>query len=99
MILFYNLFLFLYKNGIRLVAIWNPKARLWITGRMGVFKKLKKATLSANHKTVWMHCASLGEYEQGKPVVQKLQTEFPGINIVITFFSPSGYEIIKKKNE
>ena len=46
-----------------------------------------------------MHCASLGEYEQGKPVVQKLQTEFPGINIVITFFSPSGYEIIKKKKE
>ena len=46
-----------------------------------------------------MHCASLGEYEQGKPVVQKLQAKFPGINIVITFFSPSGYEIIKKKNE
>ena len=46
-----------------------------------------------------MHCASLGEYEQGKPVVQKLQADFPGINIIITFFSPSGYEIIKKKNE
>lgn len=46
-----------------------------------------------------MHCASLGEYEQGKPVVQKLQAENPEINIVITFFSPSGYEIIKKKKE
>ena len=46
-----------------------------------------------------MHCASLGEYEQGKPVLQKLREDFPGINIVITFFSPSGYEIIKKKNE
>ena len=46
-----------------------------------------------------MHCASLGEYEQGKPVVQKLQADYPGINIVITFFSPSGYEIIKKKKE
>ncbi len=99
MILFYNLFLFLYKNGIRFVGIWNSKARLWTSGRKDVFKKLKNARLSPDHKTVWMHFASLGEYEQGKPVVQKLQAESPGINIIITFFSPSGYEIIKKKNE
>ena len=81
------------------MAIWNPKARLWATGRIGVFKKVKNAQFSRENKTVWMHCASLGEYEQGKPVLQKLQADFPEINIVITFFSPSGYEIIKKKNE
>src|SRR5690606_9018529 len=72
---------------------------MWATGRIGVFKNIKNAQLIPENKTVWMHCASLGEYEQGKPVIQKLQADFPEINIVITFFSPSGYEIIKKKKE
>ena len=100
MILFYQLFLIVYKAGIYLVSFWNKKANLWISGRKNVFEKLQTdLESSTNKKIIWMHCASLGEFEQGRPVLQKLKEEFPEINIVITFFSPSGYEIVKKNKE
>jgi 3-deoxy-D-manno-octulosonic-acid transferase len=92
--------LLLYKAGIYLVSFWNKKAKLWVRGRKNVFKKLQSDLESSpNKKNIWMHCASLGEFEQGRPVLQKLKEEFPEINIVITFFSPSGYEIVKKNKE
>jgi 3-deoxy-D-manno-octulosonic-acid transferase len=100
LILFYQLFLIAYKTGIYLVSFWNKKAKLWVRGRKNVFKKLQSDLESSpNKKNIWMHCASLGEFEQGRPVLQKLKEEFPEINIVITFFSPSGYEIVKKNKE
>lgn len=99
MIILYQLFLFFYKAGIYLVAPWNKKAALWIKGRRNLFEQLKQSLPGSTQKTVWMHCASLGEFEQGRPVLQKIKEKFPEINIVITFFSPSGYEIVKKNEE
>ena len=100
MIIFYHLFLFFYKTGIHLVSFWNKKAKLWISGRENVFEKLQTALLSlSNNKIIWMHCASLGEFEQGRPVLQKIKEEFADAEIVITFFSPSGYEIVKNNKD
>ena len=100
MILFYHLFLIVYKAGIYFVSFWNKKAKLWITGRRSVFEKLQETLPNAkDKKTIWMHCASLGEFEQGRPVLQKIKEENPQAIIVITFFSPSGYEIVKDNKD
>ncbi|MDP4283697.1 MAG: glycosyltransferase N-terminal domain-containing protein [Bacteroidota bacterium] len=101
MILFYNLFLIVYKAGIYIVSSWNRKAKLWITGRRNVFQKLKQSLPASDHlhKTIWMHCASLGEFEQGRPVLRKIKEEDPGVIIILTFFSPSGYEIVKNNKD
>lgn len=87
---FYTIFLKVYPVVIRIAALWNDKAKLWIKGRKNfpVFN-------SPESETIWMHCASLGEFEQGRPLLEKIRKEFPRYTIVITFFSPSGYEIEK----
>ncbi|MEO6812803.1 MAG: glycosyltransferase N-terminal domain-containing protein [Ginsengibacter sp.] len=97
MIIFYHLFLIIYKAGIYLVSFWNPKAKLWIRGRKNIFAET--VLEASQQKTIWMHCASLGEFEQGRPVLQKIKEEYPDAIIIITFFSPSGYEIVKKNKE
>jgi 3-deoxy-D-manno-octulosonic-acid transferase len=98
--IFYHLFLIVYKAGINLVSFWNKKAKLWISGRKDVFKKLQTALQSPiNKKTIWMHCASLGEFEQGRPLLQKIKEDFSDTEIVITFFSPSGFEIVKNNKD
>lgn len=89
-IFFYNAFTSLLSTGIRIAALWNPKARLWIKGR----KKFPEIIPGA--PCVWMHSASLGEFEQGRPVIEYIRKAYPNYRIIITFFSPSGYEI--KKN-
>lgn len=100
MIILYQFFLIFYKAGIYFVSLWNKKAKLWITGRRNVFETLQQALQSrGTKKTIWMHCASLGEFEQGRPVLQKIKDENPGAIIVVTFFSPSGYEIVKTKKD
>jgi 3-deoxy-D-manno-octulosonic-acid transferase len=82
----------LYPAGIRFASLWNNKAKLWISGR----KKFPIINSTDNKKqTIWMHCASLGEFEQGRPLIENIRHEYPECNIVITFFSPSGYEIQK----
>jgi 3-deoxy-D-manno-octulosonic-acid transferase len=88
-ILFYNIFLWLYKAGVRIAALANAKASLWIAGRK------KNIAPTGFYKTVWMHCASLGEFEQGRPVIEAIKKKYPNYKIVLTFFSPSGYEIRK----
>ena len=100
MIIFYHLFLWIYKAGIHIVSLGNKKAKLWIKGRKRIFKKLKKAVSGfSDGKIIWMHCASLGEFEQGRPVLQKLKDTHSNIKIVISFFSPSGFEIVKNNKE
>ncbi|MEO5782128.1 MAG: glycosyltransferase N-terminal domain-containing protein [Ginsengibacter sp.] len=82
----------IYPLGIRFASIWNGKAMLWIKGR----KKFPAlGATDSTKETIWMHCASLGEFEQGRPLIEKIRSEYPGNRIVITFFSPSGYEIEK----
>jgi 3-deoxy-D-manno-octulosonic-acid transferase len=88
--LLYNFFIILYSLGIYLASIFNKKAKLWAKGR-AVFP-----TLNLKKKSIWMHCASLGEFEQGRPVLEALKNKYPDYPIVLSFFSPSGYEIKKK---
>ncbi|MBK9016077.1 MAG: 3-deoxy-D-manno-octulosonic acid transferase [Saprospiraceae bacterium] len=94
----YNLLTQAYFLGIRLAAFRNEKAKLWVKGRVGVFEKqaieipLKRRV---NQRLVWMHCASLGEFEQGRTIIEALKKQHPEVLVLLTFFSPSGYEIRK----
>ncbi|MDF1548225.1 MAG: glycosyltransferase N-terminal domain-containing protein [Bacteroidales bacterium] len=73
---------------------FNTKAKLWLAGRKGIFKNIR-AALKENEKRIWIHAASLGEFEQGRPVIEALKKGNAKLKIVLTFFSPSGYEIQK----
>jgi 3-deoxy-D-manno-octulosonic-acid transferase len=92
--LFYYLGILFYTGFIYLVSPFNRKAYLWIRGRRGWAEDLG-AKFSGAGKTVWVHCASLGEFEQARPVIEKIRETIPGYKILVTFFSPSGYEIRK----
>ena len=85
----YDFFIQLYGFSIRLAAALNPKAKAWIEGR----KRFPE--FAPEKKRIWFHCASLGEFEQGRPVLELLKNRFPHYEIVLSFFSPSGYEIRK----
>lgn len=74
--------------------MFNSKAKKWVEGRKGIFQKLE-AAIPAADKVIWMHCASLGEFEQGRPLIEVLKKDYPAYKILLTFFSPSGYEVRK----
>lgn len=93
-IILYNLFLWLYQAGVKIVSPWNRKAAAWVKGRKGIFRTISQAGIKGRQR-VWMHCASLGEFEQGRPVIESLRKLYPDITVIISFFSPSGYEIRK----
>ncbi len=82
------------RAGMPVAAWFNPKARKWVKGRSGIFEKLRVA-IPTGDKIIWVHCASLGEFEQGRPVMEKLRELYPGYKTLLTFFSPSGYEVQK----
>lgn len=90
----YNLFIHLYHLAIRISGLFNKKAKLWVRGRKDIFRRLKDE-ISPDQSVVWFHCASLGEFEQGRPVIEAFREYFPDKSILLTFFSPSGYEIRK----
>ena len=90
----YNFGLKLYAAIIRLVSFKNPKAHLWVEGRKNIFQRMAQ-TIDPQSRIVWIHVASLGEFEQGRPIIEKLRKEHPEYKILLTFFSPSGYEIRK----
>ncbi|MGM0407420.1 MAG: 3-deoxy-D-manno-octulosonic acid transferase [Bacteroidota bacterium] len=75
-------------------SLFNPKARLWIKGRKKLFKRIA-SQINPGEKTVWFHCASLGEFEQGRPLIEAFKKNYPEYKILLTFYSPSGYEIRK----
>lgn len=93
-LLAYNIAIRFYWLGIRLASLVNKKAALWINGRSNWHAQLAKLD-KANKKTAWFHCASLGEFEQARPLIEKLKQEKPDYRIVLSFFSPSGYEVRK----
>lgn len=97
MILLYQISIALYFVAIKIAALLNPKAKLWVDGRKNIFEELKKINFSEN--VYWFHCASLGELEQAKPIIKKLKEKDSSISILITIFSPSGYEFAKKYKE
>lgn len=74
--------------------MFNSKAKKWVFGRKEIFSRLEKA-IPADVKVIWVHCASLGEFEQGRPVIENLRSQNKGYKILLTFFSPSGYEVQK----
>jgi 3-deoxy-D-manno-octulosonic-acid transferase len=88
----YNLSIALYSLLIRIASLFNSKAKLWITGRRGLWDRLKEVSESKS-PVIWIHCSSLGEFEQGRPVIEKLKSTIPGIKILLSFFSPSGYTV------
>ncbi|NNV54405.1 3-deoxy-D-manno-octulosonic acid transferase [Limnovirga soli] len=96
---FYILFIRLYPVAAQLAALFNKKAALWVKGRKNIFNHIA-ATLKGNNKpTIWVHCASLGEFEQGRPVIEAIKQQYPAYTIVLTFFSPSGYEAEKNYHQ
>lgn len=94
MLFLYNLIILLASQVVKLLALFSPKMKLFVNGRKEVFPILQ-SKINANDKTIWFHAASLGEYEQGLPVIEKIKEKFPNHKIVVTFFSPSGYEVRK----
>lgn len=84
----------LYTLGIAIASLFNDKARLWVRGRRQQFQKLADCFDGSEHP-VWIHSASLGEYEQARPLIERIKKESPNTKVLVTFFSPSGYEIRK----
>ncbi len=95
MLFVYDFFLALYVLAIRVYGTLNKKAGKWIAGRMD-WKENYARSLNMNEKRIWFHCSSVGEYEQAKPVIEALKQQYPSFKIVVTFFSPSGFEACKK---
>lgn len=96
MLFLYQIFIGLYPIAAWILGFFNPKARQWHTGRKEILIDIEGALASNTKPVIWMHCASLGEFEQGRPVLEGLQKQYPNYLILLTFFSPSGYEVHKK---
>ena len=94
MLFLYNLVISIAGFFLKIVALFSPKIKLFIEGRKHVFSILEEK-IKPEDKTIWFHSASLGEYEQGLPVIEKIKEKYPLHKIIVTFFSPSGYEVRK----
>ena len=97
----YNITVQVASFSLNIIAIFNKKIKLFVEGRKGVFKTLEQQFFKKD-KIIWFHCASLGEFEQGRPIIEKIKSQIPNPKsvfynhkILVTFFSPSGYEIRK----
>jgi 3-deoxy-D-manno-octulosonic-acid transferase len=88
----YNIAVLVTGFLIKIAALFNKKIKLFVNGRKETFQKLK-SNISINDKIIWFHCASLGEFEQGRPIMEKIKSQFQDYKLVLTFFSPSGYEV------
>ena len=96
MLSFYNIIVVVAGFSLKYIAFFSPKIKLFVNGRKNIFKTLSEK-IKPSDKTIWFHAASLGEYEQGLPVIEKIKIKYPNHLIVLTFFSPSGFEV-KKNN-
>lgn len=92
-LILYNIFLALYTAGAHVMALWSKKAAQWVNGRKN--NPVPDSYGFKKEQTIWMHCASLGEFEQGRPLLEAIRAAYPGCKIVLSFFSPSGYEVRK----
>ncbi len=91
--LLYRIIISGYFLVLKMAAFFSPKARLWVQGRKEIQPYLQQNM--GDEAVVWFHCSSLGEFEQGRPLMEKMREDFPEIKMLLTFFSPSGYEIRK----
>ena len=90
----YSIALYLYALAVVLVSPFRKKAWLMVKGQWNTFRILRK-NIRREEMYVWFHAASLGEFEQGRPLMERLRREHPEYKILLTFFSPSGYEVRK----
>lgn len=95
----------LYNLGIRslsvlvaIASVFNKKAKQFVRGRKGLIKNVQRTFGTETKPVIWMHCASLGEFEQGRPVLEVLRKNYPQHKLLLTFFSPSGFEVRKNYN-
>ncbi len=91
----YTLGIFIYGFGIKVASLFNGKARLLVRGRRQQFGRMRQLVPDDQRPCVWVHASSMGEFEQARPVIELIHSQFPSHKIVVTFFSPSGYEIRK----
>lgn len=91
----YSLGLWFYVFSARILSLFSPKAKSFIEGRKNILALIEQHLKGKNEKRIWFHFASLGEFEQGRPVMEQLKKGYPAYKIFITFFSPSGYSIQK----
>ncbi len=91
----YSFALFLYRQTMRLAASFHPKAKLWVEGQRTVWDGLQAALQHNDKPVAWFHTASMGEFEQGRPVIEAFKNQYPDYFILVTFYSPSGYEVRK----
>jgi 3-deoxy-D-manno-octulosonic-acid transferase len=94
----YSFFIVCYGVFLRIASMFNSKARLWTEGRSGLLLQIETALKQVNREKnpiVWFHVSSLGEFEQGRPVIEAFRKRWPEKKILLTFFSPSGYEVRK----
>ena len=94
MLILYNLFLSLYFLSAKVYGLFNGKAKKWVDGRRD-WEDHFRNKLKPGEKRVWVHCSSMGEFEQAKPLIEELRAKYPSYKILVTFFSPSGYEACK----
>jgi len=100
--LIYSFLIFVYGFFIRVAAIINNKARQWVAGRQTIFQKLELSLRGLDRKknpVIWVHASSLGEFEQGRPVIEAFRKSHGSCKILLTFFSPSGYEVRKNYDQ
>ena len=93
MLLFYNIGIQLYGLGVRFASFFDLKAKKWVNGRRGLLEKVEQEVGAYSVETLWVHCASLGEFEMARPIIERLKKADSELRIVLTFFSPSGYEV------
>jgi 3-deoxy-D-manno-octulosonic-acid transferase len=91
----YNISIFFFGVGIKILSLFHTKAKAFVTGRKQIFKKIKESLQHNKAPIIWVHCASLGEFEQGRPVIEAIKKEYTHYKIFLTFFSPSGYLVRK----
>nr|WP_321453609.1 glycosyltransferase N-terminal domain-containing protein [uncultured Carboxylicivirga sp.] len=96
MTLIYNIGIALYSGLINIASLFNQKAKLLMYGRSNSLKQLR--SLDVDGPVIWIHAASLGEFEQGRPIIEAVKKEHPNYKVVLTFFSPSGFEVRKNYN-
>ena len=90
----YNLIIYIYQLGVIIASLFNEKVRKMWRGEREAIRILKEK-VDPNAQYVWFHAASLGEFEQGRPLIEQLRQDHPEYKILLTFFSPSGYEVRK----
>ena len=90
----YNILINLYGSILKMASLFNAKAKLLVDGRSNVFKEISEK-INKDDKPIWFHAASLGEFEQGRPLIEELKEKHPEKKILLTFYSPSGYEVMK----